>query len=292
MTNKTSNIAAQRDVKNQKKKAAIPKIIGGLLERLGLADQQRIGLAFSGGGSKGFTHIGALMAFEKFGIKPDILAGVSAGSIAATLYGAGLTPLEMIDCFEEYSRFSDFTKWVVPKSGFMNLNPFRKRLEEWLPVKNLEDLKIPVIVCATDLDKGNSVGWIKGEIAPRVIASCSIPIIFNPQRINGVNYVDGGVLRNLPAWAIRKYCNVLYGLNCSPIRRDYTYKPSIIDITLRTYNLMSKANTLQDLQLCDHVIQPDDTPSLGTFDLKMLRKGVDIGYDAACRTLEKALKDN
>ncbi|MDE5774429.1 MAG: patatin-like phospholipase family protein [Muribaculaceae bacterium] len=262
-------------------------LIDGLLERFGLSEPSRVGYAFSGGGSKGFTHIGALMALEQFGVKPDVMSGVSAGSIAAVLYGAGLSPREIMKCFEESSRFGDFTEWNIPRTGFLKLNRFGKLLESWLPVCNLEDLKIPTVICATDLDRGCSVGWSKGEIVPRVLASCSIPIIFNPQKINGVHYVDGGVLRNLPAWAIRKYCKTLYGLNCSPIRRDYSYRASLIDIMLRTYNLMSKANTLQDLNLCDVVIQQEDSEKFGTFDLKSLQYAVMAGYDTACRVLEK-----
>ncbi|MDE6246321.1 MAG: patatin-like phospholipase family protein [Muribaculaceae bacterium] len=66
--------------------------IDGLLERIGLNPKPpRIGFAFSGGGAKGFTHIGAMMAFEKFGVSADIISGVSAGSIAAVLYAAGLS---------------------------------------------------------------------------------------------------------------------------------------------------------------------------------------------------------
>lgn len=265
--------------------------IEGLLERIGLNNKTpRIGVAFSGGGAKGFTHIGALMAFESFGIKPDIVAGVSAGSVAAVLYASGLTPQEMMECFAEYDKFGDYTELTIPKSGLMKIEKFGKLIDSWISVKDLNDLNIPTVVCATDLDAGKSVGWTKGEIIPRVLASCSIPIIFQPIQINGVNYVDGGVLRNLPAWAIRKYCKTLYGLNCAPLDRNYKYKDSIIDITLRTYSLMSKANTLQDLNLCDYVVRTPANAKFSTFDLSALKKAVQIGYEETCRVLEHSLK--
>lgn len=270
----------------------MPRMIDGLLERIGLNSKKLpVGIAFSGGGAKGFTHIGAMMAFEQFGIKPDILAGVSAGSIAAVLYAAGLTPIEMIECFKEYSSFGDFTAFTIPKTGFFKIDKFGKLIDSWIGgVKNLEDLKIPTVVCATDIESGKAVGWSKGELIPRVIASCSIPIIFHPVEINGVNYVDGGVLHNLPAWAIRKYCKTLYGLNCSPLNRHYKFKSSLLDITLRTYNLMSKANTLQDLTLCDHVVRTPDNVKFGTFEVTALEKAVKVGYESTCRVLEEALK--
>lgn len=273
------------------KKNILPSsVVEGLMERAGLWKMPQYGIAFGGGGARGFAHIGVLMAMEKFRITPGVLSGVSAGSIAAVLYGAGLTPADMIECFAAAQKFSDFSEWSVPTSGFFRLDKFGKLLESWLPVKNLEEMKIPTIVCATNLDKGSSVGWCKGEIVPRVLASCSIPIVFRPVKINGVNYVDGGVLRNIPAWAIRDYCKVLIGSNCSPLNREYKYKPSILDIAERTFHLMSKANVLQDINLCDIVIMPEIISRSKTFDLSNLKKNVEIGYEAACVSLEKYLK--
>lgn len=268
----------------------MPFKIEGLLDRIGFGKRNTVGFAYSGGGARGFTHIGALMAFEAFGIRPDIQSGVSAGAIAAVLYGAGLTPKEMAECFGASGKFGDFTELTLPKESFFKLNKFGKLLESWLPVSNLEELKIPTVVCATNFDKGTSVGWSRGEIVPRVLASCSIPIIFQPVQINGINYVDGGVLRNLPAWAIRRHCKTLYGLNCSPLSNNFAYKPSLTQITLRTYNLMSKANTLQDLSLCDYVIQSREARQFRTFDLKALEKAIIIGYDCTSRVLEAQLR--
>ena len=265
-------------------------MLNGILERLGMFQDKVTGLALSGGGAKGFSHIGVLMAFEKFGLKPDIISGVSAGSIAGVLYGAGLSPSDIIKCFSEASSLTNFTEFAIPKDGFLKLDKFGKLLEDWLPVRNLEELSIPIVVCATDLDHGKSVGWSKGEIIPRVLASCSIPIVFQPQKINGIHYVDGGVLHNLPAWAIRRYCNVLYGCNCSPLRKETSDKRTMLGIAYRSFHLMLKANTPQDVRLCDYLIRVHEKDSIPTFDLTYLRKGVMLGYEAACKTLENVLK--
>ncbi|MDE7412240.1 MAG: patatin-like phospholipase family protein [Muribaculaceae bacterium] len=266
--------------------------IEDLLEKFGLRTKAKLGMAFAGGGAKGFSHIGVLQAFERFDLSPQIVSGVSAGSIAAVLYAAGLTPYDMIDCFAEANSFNDFSQLSVPKESFFRLNRFGKLLESWLPVKNLEETKIPVVICATNLEKGTSVGWCKGEIVPRVIASCSIPIIFKPVKINGYHYVDGGVLRNLPAWAIRDYCKVLVGSNCSPLDRSYSYKQNILNVAMRTYTLMSKANALQDIKMCDYVVSPLKVVNTKTFDLSALRKNVQYGYDVACKVIEVILRKN
>ena len=168
--------------------AKVMKKIEGLIERIGLRDNST-GVAFSGGGARGFSHVGVMKAFLRFGIEPNVLAGVSAGSIAAVLYAAGLTPEEIIECFMAQEKFANFTNVQLPKESLFRLNRFARLLESWLPVRYLEELSVPTVVCATDLDHGKSVGWAKGEIVPRVIASCSIPIVFppvNPVHTRGV----------------------------------------------------------------------------------------------------------
>lgn len=248
-----------------------------------------LGLALSGGGAKGFAHLGTLLAMERFGLKPDILAGVSAGSVVATLYAAGLAPLDILECFGAYSSFSDFTNFTLPKSSLFRLDKFARLFESWLPVKNLEQLNIPTTVCATDIVKGRAKGWCTGEITPRVMASCSVPIVFAPVEIDGVQYVDGGVLRNLPAWVIRKHCRTLIGSNCSPLVNTYTYKPSILSVAMRSYTLMSKSNTLQDILLCDVLIRHTAVAGVGAFDMSGMRKIVVAGYDAASPVIENML---
>ena len=119
------------------------------------------------------------------------------------------------------------------------------------------------------------------------MAACSIPIVFKPIRINGINYVDGGVLRNLPAWAIRRHCSTLFGSNCSPLNRHYRFKSSIIDIAIRSYQLTTKANTLQDLNLCDYVIQTPKTAETKVFDISQMRKVALYGSEEASKVLEK-----
>lgn len=249
-----------------------------------------LGLALSGGGAKGFAHIGVLMALEKNNLRPRVMAGVSAGSIVAVLYGAGLSPRDIVDCFASYSGWSDFTRLAMPRASLFSLDKFARIFESWLPVKRLEELHTPTYVCAADIEKGTSRAWTAGEITPRVMASCSVPIIFPPIRIEGNTYVDGGVLRNLPAWAIRSRCRTLLGSNCSPLDTSYTYRPTLLATAMRSYSLMSKANTLQDLLLCDSVVRHAGLTHVATFDMSDMRRTVLRGYDAACPVIESMLR--
>lgn len=258
-----------------------------LKNRLPIIGHGSHGLALSGGGARGFAHIGVLLAFDRFGIKPDVIAGVSAGSIATALYCSGLSPLDIFKCFVDANKFSDFCEWTLPRDGILKLDRFASMLESWLPVKYIEQTPVPSVICATDMDRGVPVAWTSGEIVPRVVASCSIPIVFSPVRIGGVNYVDGGVLRNLPAWAIRNRCKTLIGSNVSTFNADARYKKSIISIAMRSFYLMSRSNSAQDARLCDYVIQSPGLARFGTFELSAMRRIMRHGYDCACRILEK-----
>lgn len=261
--------------------------IDGILEKVGLKESS-VGFAFSGGGARGFSYIGMLKALEEFGIRPNVLSGVSAGSVAAVMYGAGMSPSDMLKCFEELDKIGEFVTWKVPGNSLLRIDKFGKMLESWLPVKNLEDLDIPTIVCATDFEHGKAVGWGKGEIVPRVLASCSIPIVFEPVKINDGIYVDGGVLRNLPAWAIRRYCTTLYGLNCSPFVKACkdVDRQNLLDVALRSYRLMSRANMVNDAKLCDVLINLNGAHSINVFDVSKLYQAVQLGYETASRVLD------
>lgn len=243
----------------------------------------KVGLVLSGGGARGFAHAGALKALEEMGIKPDIIAGVSAGSVVTALYASGMKPEEILQVFSNAS-FSDFAEIGVPRDGFFTMEGLKKFLRKHIPYENIEDLPLPAMICATDLDNNKPVAFTKGLIFDRVVASCSIPIVFKPVKIDGVTYVDGGVLANLPAWALRDKCKYLIGINCSPLPRRGALK-SIIDISQRTYDLLVKTNSIPQMQLCDLAISINDIARYKVFNLKQITKVYRSGYDNTKRTL-------
>ena len=195
----------------------------------------KLGLVLSGGGARGFAHAGALQALEEVGLKPDIIAGVSAGSVVTAMYASGMAPEEIVKVFAD-AKFGDFAELGVPRDGFFSMDGFKKFLKK------------------------------------------HIPFIFKPVRINGITYVDGGVLANLPAWALRDKCKYLIGINCSPMPRRGKPK-SLMDIAHRTYDLLVKNNSQSQMQLCDLAISIDDIASYKVFNLKEIRRVFRSGYD-------------
>ena len=243
----------------------------------------KVGLVLSGGGARGFAHAGALKALEEFGIKPDIIAGVSAGSVVTAMYASGMKPEEILRVFSDAS-FTDFAEIGVPRDGFFSMEGFKKFLRKHIPYENIEQLPLPAVICATDLDNNRPVAFTEGQIFERVAASCSIPIIFKPARIKGVTYVDGGVLANLPAWALRDKCKYLIGINCSPLPARGKPK-SIMDIAHRTYDLLVKNNSQQQMELCDLAISIGDVASYKVFNLKEITRVFRSGYDNTLQAL-------
>lgn len=224
------------------------------------------------------AHAGAIKAMLEVGLLPDIVAGVSAGSIVAVMYSAGLSPEEMVEVFAK-ARFSDFCEFSVPTEGIFKMDGFRKMLRANIPFRNIEQLPVPVVIAATDLDNGRRVAFESGEITDRVCASCSIPVVFKPVKINGVRYVDGGVLDNMPAWAIRSRCRFLVGINCSPSSFSEAPRNNLVSVALRSYELMMKNNSATDLRLCDMLISTDEIADYKVFDLQGLKRVFEVGYE-------------
>ena len=245
----------------------------------------KIGIALSGGGARGFAHIGALRALEEYGIKPDIISGVSAGSIVGALYASGINPDKILSLFDN-KKFNDFCEPCVPQKGLFSLNKLGKFLQKNLIFDKIEQLPIPLIICATNLDKSIPIAFENGNLVDSVIASCSIPIVFNPININGTYCVDGGVLRNLPAWAIREKCEIVIGINCSPMMNE-NLRYSMIEIAQRSFEIMACGTASKDIPLCDILIETTEIANYKVFDMKKSPDIYKSGYMSAKEAIIK-----
>ena len=213
----------------------------------------KIGLALSGGGAKGFAHLGVFKLLEESGLKPDIISGTSAGSLMGVLFADGYSADEIKNMFIG-REFSEFAQLQIPKSGLFNYDRFQEFLKRHLRSKRIEDLPIPTVIVATDLDRGCSHEFRSGPIVEAVTASCCMPIVFSPVLINGVHYVDGGLFRNFPVSTIRDECEYVIGVNVSPLIPQ-RYKQTLLHIAERTYHYVFKANAIEDRELCDILIE-------------------------------------
>ena len=131
----------------------------------------------------------------------------------------------------------------------------------------------------------------EGPLVDAVTASCSIPIIFSPVTINGVHYVDGGLFHNFPVSIIREECERIIGVNVSPMVPQ-KYKQPLFHIAERSYHYMFRANTLEDREMCDVLIEAEEFGKYKTFDLENVDQIARIGYAAAVRAFEKLIQEN
>lgn len=250
----------------------------------------KLGLALSGGGAKGFAHIGVFKLLEECGLMPDVIVGTSVGALMGALFADGYTADEIKELFSG-REFSEFAQLQLPKSGLFDSKRFRHFLRRHLRAKTFEELKTPLIVMATDLDNGESHEFRSGPIVEAVTASCSIPIIFSPVVINGVHYVDGGLFHNFPVSIIRDLCERVIGVNVSPLISQ-KYKQTIFHIAERSYHYMFRANTIEDREMCDVLIEAEEFGMYKTFDLENVDQISKIGYSAAVRAFELVIQEN
>lgn len=248
-----------------------------------------LGLALSGGGAKGFAHVGVYRFLEECGLIPKIISGTSAGALAGVLFADGYSADDVENIFTG-REFSEFAKMQLPKSGLFDNKRFHSFLKQHLRAKYFEDLKIPLVVIATDLDKGISREFRSGPIVEPVVASCCMPVIFSPVEIDGSHYVDGGLFRNFPVSNIREECDRIIGVNVSPLIAQ-KYKQTLWGIAERSYHYMFRANTLEDRLLCDILIETKDVSSYKTFDLENVNQIACIGYNAAVHAFDKYIEE-
>ncbi len=247
------------------------------------------GFALSGGFIRGFAHLGAIQALYEHDIRPDIIAGVSAGALAGVFTADGYEPHEVLECFSKLNML-DFTRPTWNKGGLMKLDLLIDFLRKYIRAERLEDLKIPLVVTATDLDNASLVHFRTGSIAERVAASCCLPPLFIPINIDGVDYVDGGVFMNLPVATIREECERVVAVNVSPVRQP-VYKKNVISVGLRAFHLATVSNTLQDCRDADLLIEPHNLYEYGHTELNRAEEIFQKGYEAANEALD-SLKIN
>ena len=179
---------------------------------------------------------------------------------------------------------------VIPKKGLFDLCEFIDFLRTNLKAKNLEDLQIPLIITATDLDHGRMVHFHRGTIAERVAASCCMPVMFAPVNIEGTNYVDGGLMMNLPVSTLRRICDKVVAINVSPIMAQ-DYKMNIVSIAMRSFHLCSVQILFPKEKKCDLLIEPYNLYGYSNTELEKAEEIFEQGYSTANEVLNQLLEE-
>lgn len=165
--------------------------------------RKKVGLALGGGVVRGMAHLGVLAVLEQAGIPIDFVSGTSAGSIIGATYCAGVS-IETIKKYSLKLRWWHVARPVWPTDGFVSFAPLRR----WLAVKigdlDFADLKIPFVVVATDLESGRPVRLDRGCLGKAVQASCAVPGLIRPVKMDGRMLADGSLSDTVPASILRE----------------------------------------------------------------------------------------
>lgn len=237
----------------------------------------KFGIALSGGGARGILHLGVLEALRKYGIHPEIISGTSMGALVGVFYAAGMEPLQILDLIKS-SKLHRMINWKLPTNGLLDLKKARTILEKHIPEDDFSCLKKTFYCTVSNLNSGHTETKSSGKLFQWVLASASIPVIFEPQIIDGKTYVDGGLFNNLPVSCIRDQCRFLIGVHVN--RNDPEENiVGVKAIAERTFRLVFAKNVKESLDLCDFVVDPPQTRLFNTFDFGKADEIFKIGFD-------------
>jgi len=193
---------------------------------------KRIGIALGAGGARGLAHIVVLQAFEELGIRPSVISGTSMGAVIGAAFAAGLSTKEMKDAVEEIRTATPGRLWrmydneglrfalalldpTMDTGGLVKGEKFIKFLEGKIKVRRFEDLKIPLMVIATDYWRRKQVVLNKGDLMKAVRASYSMPGLFIPVKVGRNFLVDGGLMNPLPYDVLEGHCEITVAVDVS-----------------------------------------------------------------------------
>ncbi len=247
----------------------------------------RVAVVLGAGASRGFAHIGVLKILESNGIPVHMIVGTSAGSFVGSLYAYGFNAFQLQTIALSIEK-SDIIDMAIPDNGFIKGERLENYINNMMKNTPIEKLRIPFYAVATSLPDGQEVVFGKGNTGKAVRASCSIPGVFRPAKIDGKMYVDGGVVSPVAVAAAKKYgADIVIAVDISS-DLDAGPPEGTIDTILQSVNIMySKLSAIQTAQ-ADIVIKPG-VGKFGSADFKKRHEAIMEGEKAALEAMPKIL---
>lgn len=256
-----------------------------------LKSKPHVALVLGGGAFLGLAHLGVLKVFEENNIPIDLIVGTSVGSFVGAMYAdnpdsKALTKLAMTIKAEELFNFSLFNS----ATGFVSGVNLQKYITDNIKTKNIEDLKIPFVAVTADLMSGTTIPLSSGPIAPSVNSSCAIPMIFEPVKMYGMTFVDGGVLDGVAVDVAKAYDpDVIIAIDLMSVINTSPEIKNFIDVLARSYQIAAWKIKRGVVEGADIILRPklDKFPLLSD---KFNKEIYDAGYSAAKEKIQE-IKD-
>lgn len=278
----------------------------------------KVGLVLSGGGAKGFAHIGVLKVLEEAGVKVDYIGGTSMGAIVGGIYASGYNAAQ-VDSIFKATNFDELLSDYIPRKtknfyekrndelyalvlpfekfrigipealskGLYNFNLLSRLTRNVRHVRDFNQLPTPFLCIGSNIVTGKQVILNKGNLAQAMIVSAAFPSLFSPIELNDELLVDGGVTNNYPIDEIKALgADVIIGVD---VQDDLLGKTALNDATrilVQITNLHSIEKMKRNVMKTDIYIKPD----IKNFGVISFDEGAEIvkkGEDAAFSVYEK-----
>lgn len=280
--------------------------------------KSKVGLVLSGGGAKGFAHIGVLKVLEEAGVKIDYIGGTSMGSVVGGLYASGYNATQ-IDSIFQSTNFNELINDFIPRSsknfyekrndelyalvlpfdkfkigipealskGMYNFNLLSRLTRNVRHIRDFNQLPIPFLCIGSNIETGTQVILDRGNLAQAMIASSAFPSLFSPVEIDGELLVDGGVTNNYPIDEIRKLgADIIIGVDVQDDLRDRNSLKDATKILVQITNLHSIEKMKSNIEKTDIYIKPD-IKDYGVISFDKGKEIIKKGEDATFSVYEK-----
>lgn len=244
-------------------------------------EAMKIGYVLSGGGARGFAHLGVIKFLEELGIYPHAISGTSAGAIVGALYASGKGPDDIMNIFRNNSFFG-LGNLAWRKEGFFSMEVLRALLKTTFKEDDFAGLKTKLFVVATDLVEGKTVVFSTGNLIDAIIASASVPVVFEPVIMADKILVDGGVLNDFPVEPLSGICDVIIGSFVNKIEKGVGKNSffKTFNIAERCFHLAIANSAYSKVNNCDVFIEVP-LHHYDMYDLKHADEIFKLGYDTA-----------
>lgn len=275
----------------------------------------KLGIALSGGGTRGIAHAGVLKALEESGIKIDAIGGTSSGALIAGLYVLGYSPEDIYHLFKIYAKdivyigknsiFSRIHQALKKENtGFRRGEEIEKLFNKLAKDKGIETIsqitKMPISIPTVDIKNGkeyiftnhipnekNSYKKYIGDIpvGKALRATSSFPAVFCPCDFNEHKFLDGGALNNVPVIEVKKQ-GIEKVLAVKFKADNITEDSNYMDIAMRTIDLMGNKIAEENLKQSDYTLTIG-TDKMGLLEVKKLDSCYQYGYETTMKEINK-----
>lgn len=233
------------------------------------------GLALGGGALLGLAHVGVLEALESHGLKPDLLTGTSIGALVAACYAGGMSIPDMKRVALGFNWKKVRRRKMIPTMAVYSSEPMKAFLAEVLPCTDFDRLDIPIGLVATDLrtaqmvvlgtrnleafeGRDDDIVVVKANMIDAIRASCTVPVLFEPMRIDGRILVDGFLTNNVPAGIARGMgAEAVLAVDLQQRREMYPDPSNIFEYTMQSQMIYRYWAVKNRKIWADVVLRPD-----------------------------------